>query len=205
MQGSRQSMPNNEGISRGADESNQQSSSNFDSINNQIQGNSDQFNNSEKNPSQRANSLSAQAPDKASEMTSTSDPRYTQDTPPPEFKEPQTDGVSGDTTPQITQQAPVPNEEKSLARRYLERKATEKLEDMMAGEGTGDQSPETRNAQRPKSTPVERTDSPSDPRRNASNPAPNQPNMSTPKMSMPKQVGPPKMRMPSLRIPKMRF
>lgn len=200
-----QNLPNNDGITRGASEHNSNKDSYISDMNSQSQGNTDQLNNSERNPSNRANDLGAQAPELGKSATTTSDPRYTQDTPPPEFVEPKTDGVNGNPIPQTTQPPPEPNEDKGLAMRYLEKKATEKLDTMGNQEGTGDQKTESRQSPTPESNSPDRTDSPPDPRRRAKQPTPRQPEMSTPKMRIPKQVGPPKMRMPSLRIPKMRF
>ena len=200
-----QNLPNNDGITRAADEHNSKSQSTNNDMNTQNQGNIDQLNNSEKNPSNRANDLGAQAPEAGKSATTTSDSRYTQDTPPPEYQETQYDGVNGNPTPQTTQPPPEPNKDKSLAMRYLEKKATEKLGNMGNNEGTGDQQSETNQSPTPESNSPDKADTPPDPRRKAKQPTPRQPEMSTPKMRMPKQVGPPKMRMPSLRIPKMRF
>jgi len=204
-----QNLPNNDGITRAADTQNKQQDSNITQNNQKGQEQNQKLNNSEKNPSGRANNLASQAPDKASQMSKSSDPRYSQDTAPPEFQEPKTDGVSGDTTPQLKSQPPVPNEDKSSAMRYLEKKATEKTGEMTAGEGTGDQQSENRGAPKPHSTPIDRADTPHDPRKNPKSPNPNQPSIQTPTpkspaVKMPNFSGAGKMRMPQLRIPKMR-
>jgi hypothetical protein len=201
-----QNLPNNDGLTRGASEHNSKTESTNNDMNSQNQGNTEKLNNSEKNPSNRANDLGAQAPEMGKSATTASDPRYAQDTPPPGFKEPKP-AVDGTTAPppQVTQEPPVENEDKSLAMRYLERKATEKLGSMTGIEGNGDQESETPESPKPSSNTPDRADTPPDPRRKAKQPTPRQPEMSTPKVRMPKQVGPPKMRMPQLRIPKMRF
>ena len=206
----KQNLPNNDGLTRGADDQNKNTDSNISQNNAKSQEQNKKFNSSEKNPSNRANDLSSQAPDKAAQMSKSSDPRYTQDTAPPEFQEPKTDGVSGDSTPQIKSQPPVPNEDKGMAMRYLERKATEKTGEMNAGEGTGDQQSENRGAPKPHSTQIDKADTPHDPRRNPKAPRPNHPSIETPtpkspSIKTPNFSGAPKMRMPQLRIPKMRF
>lgn len=201
-----QNLPNNDGITRGAAEHNSKTESTNNDMNAQNQGNTEKLNNSERNPNNRANELGGQASEVGKSSTTASDPRYTQDTPPPDFKEPKP-SVDGSTAPppQITPAPPEPNEDKSLAMRYLEQKSTEKLGTMGQNQGAEDRQAETTDSPKPNSNTINKADTPPDPRRRSKQPTPRQPEMSTPKVRMPKQVGPPKMRMPQLRIPKMRF
>ena len=196
-----QNLPNNDSITRGADEHNTSSNSNINGMNNQNQGNTEKLNNSERNPGNRANDQWSQAPEKARSSTTATDPRYYQDTPPPEY----TDKEGENNTPIVKQAKPVPNSDRTEAMGKLQSKSTENLSGIEVGEGTGDQKSETQQSPKPRNNTIDRADTPPDPQRNSKQPTPRQPQMRTPNMSIPKQVGPPKMRMPQLRIPKMRF